>query len=121
MRVELGESLFSFKVGVAHVSLLFRHARSLKDKRQVIKSLTQRLKNLGFSVSETAFADEPKRGSLGFSFVSSEASTVTRALDEAFRLFVGDFEVLDTQRSVFDYSGEDESSLTEEEDLKFGL
>lgn len=121
MRAEHGESLFSFQVGVAHVSLLLRHAQSLKDKRNVVKSLTQRLKNMGFSVAETAFAEEPKRASIGFSFVSGSGALVNEALDEAMRVFVGNFEVLDTQRSVFDYSGEEQGGLTEDEELKYGL
>ncbi len=94
-------------VGVGKVTIYLRHAQSLKDKRNVLKSLKERLKNLGFSVSECAYQDNPKRGALGFACVSGETSQVGHALYEAFRLFLGDYEVLDTQREIFDYSGED--------------
>ena len=114
--------MFRLMVGVGHVSLLFRHARSLKDKRQILKSITQKLRNQGFSVTESGFSDEPKRGSLGFSYVANNPTSTGKAMDDAMKLFVGDFEVLETKRDVFDYSGEgEETVLSEEEDLKYGL
>lgn len=121
MQASTQESLFSIPIGIVHVSLLLRHARSLKDKRQVVASLTQRLKNQGFSVAETGFVDEPKRANLGFSYVGSSLGQVNRALEEALRLFQGDFEVLDTQKTVLDFSGEMGSEYSEDEALKFGL
>ena len=108
-------------IGVAQVSLLIRHAQSLKDKRKIVQSLLQKLKNQGFSAAEIAFAEEPKRATLGFSFVANSPSYLDKNLDDALRLFVGDFEVLDSQRRVFDFSGEEETTMSEDDDLKFGL
>jgi len=108
-------------VGVGQVSLLLRHAQSLKDKRRVVQGILQKLRNQGFSAAEVSFKDEPKRSVLGFSYVGSQPAELERIIDDALRLFIGDFEVLDSQRCVFDFSGEEESSMTEDEDLKYGL
>lgn len=113
--------MFRLVVGVGHVSLHFRQARSLKDKRQVLKSIAQKLRNEGFSVVEDGDPDEMKRGSLGFAFVGTHTGGVNKRLDEAQKYFLGPFEIIETKRETFDYSGEDEGTLSEEEDLKYGL
>lgn len=91
-------------IGVAHVTLYFRYAKSLKDKRRILSSLVERLRKQGFSVTECAYQDNPKRGSIGFSFVGRDQGFVDRALDEAMQLFHGDLSVSATDRDVFDYS-----------------
>ena len=113
--------MFKIFVAVGHLSLLLRHARGLKDKRQVVQSLTQKLRNLGFSVTESEFQDEPKRAGIGYGFVGSSHAQAMKALDDAERLFVGDFEVIEVKRELVDYSGESLGSPSEEEELKFGL
>jgi uncharacterized protein YlxP (DUF503 family) len=102
--------MYELKIGVGQVSLRLRYAQSLKDKRKVMQSLVQKLRNLGFSVTETGYADSPKQGSLGFAFAGHSAGQVDHALDEMQRLLVGDFEVLDVNKEIVDYSelGEDE-------------
>lgn len=93
-------------IGVGLVSLRIRSARSLKDRRQVMRSIIQKLRNQGFSATESDDATNSKLGSIGFAYVSPKAPDVERALEKAMRLFVGDFEVVSTSRDVFDYSGE---------------
>jgi uncharacterized protein YlxP (DUF503 family) len=93
-------------VGVAHISLNLRHSRSLKDKRQVFKSLTQKLRNQGFSVTEAPQGDNIKQGSLGLAYVGTKASVVETALREGLRMFIGDFEVIDSRSEIFDYSSD---------------
>lgn len=109
------------QVGVAQVSLLMRHAVSLKDKRRVVQGLVQKLKNQGFAASPIGYEDEPKRAIVAFSAVGESASQLEQRIDDALRLFVGDYEVLDSQRRVFDFSGEEEENISEDEELKFGL
>lgn len=91
-------------IGVGKVSLHFRHARSLKDKRNWLKSIEQKLRNAGFSVTECGFQDNEKRGIVGFSYASDEAPNVDQAMDKAIRFFEGDFEIIQADRDVFDYS-----------------
>jgi hypothetical protein len=61
-------------VGTLQVRLLIREARSLKDKRQVVKSIKDRLRN-GFNVSvaEIAALDNRQLAVLGIAMVSNEA------------------------------------------------
>jgi len=112
--------MYHLIIGIGRVSLLTRHAQTLKDKRHIIKSLVQRLKNMGFSATETGEADNVKQGTIGFAFAGSNATIVDKALDDAFRLFVGDFEVLGTNRDVLDYSSDQVGSLSDIEDWKYG-
>lgn len=94
----------SLVVGICHVTMFLRFSRSLKDKRQILLSLKQKLRNEGFSVAELGYTDSPKSGSLGFTYVGSDAAYVDRVLDEALRLFVGNCEVVNVERDVFDYA-----------------
>jgi uncharacterized protein YlxP (DUF503 family) len=96
-----------FVVGVGRVTLHLRHAQSLKDKRRAVQSLIQKLRNEGFSVTESAYADDPKRGSVGYSFAGSSPSFVRRKLEEVDRLLIGEYTVVEHQRDVLDYGSED--------------
>ena len=59
---------------VLTVELAIFDAQSLKDKRRVISSLKQRLRNrFNVSVAEVGYADTPKRCRLGIAMVSSSA------------------------------------------------
>lgn len=100
-------------VGVAQVSLIFRQNHSLKDKRQILMGLKQKLKNLGFSVTECGYQEDPKRGNIGFVFVGTEPGGVEKRLDEGFRIFIGNYQVASRSRDLIDVSGE--------ETLDFGI
>ncbi len=111
-----------FLVGVGRVTLHLRHAQSLKDKRRIVQSLVQKLRNEGFSVTETAYADEPKRGSIGYAYAGRDPAMVKQKMLETDRLFLGDFMVVENQRDILDYGGDDAFTenpyrfLAEEED-----
>ncbi len=96
-----------FVVGVGRVTLHIRQAQSLKDKRRVLQSLKQKMRNEGFSVTESGHADEPKRGSLGYAFAGSSPAFVRQRLEEVDRMLVGDFVVVEHNKDVVDYGGED--------------
>jgi hypothetical protein len=70
-------------VGTLQVRLLIREARSLKDKRQVVKSIKDRLRN-GFNVSvaEIAALDNRQLAVLGIAMVSNEAHHLKTALGQ---------------------------------------
>lgn len=69
-------------VGTLEVRLLLREARTLKDKRQVVRSITDRLKN-GFNVSvaEVEAQDKHQLVVLGIAMVGSETYSVRGALE----------------------------------------
>ena len=105
-------------VGVGYASFLFRHAQSLKDKRQVLKSLSQKLRNLGFSVTECGHADEIKRGELGFVYAGHDVRHVDEQMSSAMNLFVGDYHVVSSRKNVLRYDElvqEDEFQSFEQE------
>jgi uncharacterized protein YlxP (DUF503 family) len=70
-------------IGTLRVRLLLREARTLKDKRQVVKSIKDRLHN-GFNVSvaEVEALDNRQIAVLGIAMVSNEAHHVKVALGQ---------------------------------------
>jgi uncharacterized protein YlxP (DUF503 family) len=68
-------------VGSVRVQLLIREARSLKDKRQVVRSIMDRLRNeFNVSVSEVDAHDQRQVVVLGIAQVAAEAQTVRATL-----------------------------------------
>jgi len=69
-------------VGTLEVKLFVRESRSLKDKRQVVRSITERLKN-GFNVAvaEVGARDHHQQVVLGIAAVGDEAAPVKSMLD----------------------------------------
>lgn len=90
-------------VGFGYVTLRLRHARTLKDRRNVLASLTQKLRNLGFSAVEKSGDEDKKSAILGFSYIGTRVSQVEKCLDEAFRLFQGDYQLTESGREIMDY------------------
>ncbi len=69
-------------VGSLQVRLLVRQARSLKDKRQVVQSIKDRLRNeFNVSVAEVDELDNRQTIVLGVAAVAVEASLVRSTLD----------------------------------------
>lgn len=90
-------------VGVLTVELALLEASSLKDKRQVIKSLKQRLSNtFNVSVAETAHNDAVRRCQLGISVVSNAAREVHSQLDRVVDMIrrTAGCTLLDYQREI---------------------
>lgn len=64
-------------VGVLTVELFLGEANSLKEKRRVLKSVIERIKNrFNVSVAEVAGQDTWQRSTLGISFISCEQEHV---------------------------------------------
>jgi uncharacterized protein YlxP (DUF503 family) len=70
-------------VGTLQVRLLIREARTLKDKRQVVKSIKDRLQNrFNVSAAELEALDNPRLAVLGFAMVANEAHPIKVALGQ---------------------------------------
>lgn len=70
-------------VGTLRVRLLIREAKSLKDKRQVVKSIKDKLHNsFNVSVAEIEEQDHRNLAVLGFAMVSNEAHHLKQALSQ---------------------------------------
>ena len=70
-------------IGVLSVEVMIGEARSLKDKRRVLQSLKQRLRNrFNVSVAEVAYEDTWQRAVLGVAPVCNETRVVESQLDQ---------------------------------------
>jgi uncharacterized protein YlxP (DUF503 family) len=70
-------------VATLQVRLLLREARSLKDKRQVIKSIKDRLRNyFNVSVAEVDELDNRQLAVLGMAMVSTEAHHLKQVMGQ---------------------------------------
>jgi len=70
-------------VGSLRVRLLLREARTLKDKRQVVRSIKDRLRNEhNISVAEVDSLDDSRIAVLGIALVGAEAYPVRTTLQK---------------------------------------
>ena len=68
-------------VGVMRLALEIPGARSLKDKRQVVRSFKERVKSqLGISIAEVAHHDKLQRATLGVAVVSGDKAMCEQLL-----------------------------------------
>src|SRR5262249_18715283 len=70
-------------VGSLRVRLLLRESRSLKEKRQVVRSIKDRLRNsFNVSVAEVDALENRQLAVLGIATVSNEAAHVRHTLEQ---------------------------------------
>lgn len=70
-------------VGSLRVRLLLRQSHSLKDKRQVVRSIKDRLKNaFNVSVAEVEAEDNRQLAVLGLAMVGNQVHHVKTTLEE---------------------------------------
>ena len=70
-------------VGSLKVRFLVRESRSLKDKRQVVRSVKDRLRNaFNVSIAEVDAEDHRQMAVLGMAMVSNDAAVIRKAFDE---------------------------------------
>lgn len=70
-------------VGSLKVRLLLREARSLKDKRQVVRSILDRLRHdFHVAASEVDALDDYRAAVIGFALVGREAKPIRDALQK---------------------------------------
>lgn len=73
-------------IGLLNIGLLIPEARSLKDKRRVVKSLKDQLRNrFNCSVAETDHHDLWQRAQVSIVVVSNESAHANTQLNEIFR------------------------------------
>lgn len=94
-------------VGVARIELFIPASRSLKDKRQVVRSATAAIRNrFNVGVAEVDHQDLWQRCALGVSCVSASADQCRKVLQEVekvvSRSIVGTSEIIDRSVDVID-------------------
>ncbi len=90
-------------VGVARVVLLVPGAQSLKDKRQVVRRVRDRvLARFDCAVAEVGSLDEHQRAELGFSVVGGDRRVLERVLGEVVEHAIesGEGRVMTDEREV---------------------
>jgi uncharacterized protein YlxP (DUF503 family) len=81
MKLEFYKSDDAAVIGVLNVRLVIRSANTLKDKRRVIKSLKDRVKNnFNVSISEIGTLDHCQYSRLGVAMVGNDKRYVNGAL-----------------------------------------
>ena len=73
-------------VGMMRAELFFRGCRTLKDRRGHLRSLKDRLSNMGFSVAQVGPSNLIQRTWLTAVFISGSEAGVRRLLDRAEKL-----------------------------------
>lgn len=90
-------------VGIVRVDLHLPGARSLKDKRQVVRSMKERIRErVHASVAEVEYQDLWQRAALGITVVAEDGAQVHELLNSA-RNIVESFmqaQVLDWQETL---------------------
>ena len=77
-------------VGICTVELHIPEAQSLKGKRQVLKSLTSRLRNrFNIAVAEIDDHDLWQKAIVGIACVANEAGMVNHTLDQVLNVIQG--------------------------------
>lgn len=78
----------------AEVQLYLAESQSLKDKRQVIKSLKERIRSrFNVAVAEVEHQELWQRATLGLAVLSTEARHARQSLDEVVRFIEQDLRV----------------------------
>lgn len=72
-------------VGVAQFELFLPYSHSLKEKRQILRKLKERIfAQLKVSISEVAFLDKWQRAGLGFSLVGNDGKVIESLISRTF-------------------------------------
>ncbi len=91
-------------VGVLKITLLIPGSRSLKTKRQVIRSFKDRIKHkYNISVAETEYQDLWQKCELGITTVNSSRQIVESTMDKIINdaEMNGNVQIIDLDREVF--------------------
>ncbi len=91
-------------VGVLTVDLVVCDARTLKEKRSVVQSIQQRVRNdFNVSIAEIAHRDAPRRCCLGVALVARQSRAVHSQLDRIVDLIrgCGGLNVLHYERELY--------------------
>ena len=91
--------------GTLVADLILPHADSLKDRRQALRSLLQKLRNLDFAISQVGPTDLTQRVFLAIADVSGNVAHLDERLDAAERIiYASEFEVASISREVTSWS-----------------
>lgn len=91
------------KIGILEITLLLYEVNSLKEKRIILKSLIQKLKNrYNISISEISYNDVWRNAKIGIASVSNDYAHLDSTLDHILDYIDADgrVEMIDVKREV---------------------
>ena len=90
-------------VGVLIIDIMIQSSASLKEKRQVLNKIKDKLKNkFNVSVAELDFMDKWQRSEVGIAVISNEYSHAEDSLQKIFR-YLDEFDEFEITNYNFDY------------------
>jgi len=90
-------------IGVLVIEIFINSSCSLKEKRFILKSIKDRLKNkFNVSVAELRFQDKWQRSEIGITTISNQQSHVEKSLHQIFR-FLDQADTYEIIAYKFDY------------------
>ncbi len=82
-------------VGAGIVKINIPYARSLKDKRKVIKSIINSIQSkFNISISEVSSQDNITVGEIGFSMVSSDKNYINSLFDKILNIINDNYDIV---------------------------
>jgi uncharacterized protein len=79
------------RVGLLTITLCIPEAQTLKDKRQVVRSLLDRVRDrFNAAAAEVESLDNPRHGTVAFSCVSNDGTHVREMLEAILRMVEGE-------------------------------
>jgi uncharacterized protein YlxP (DUF503 family) len=86
------------------VTILIHDALSLKDKRQVLRSLLQKVRQrFNAAIAEIGYQDEWQRAEIGLAFLSNQASYLEQTQTEILNFIEEQYPVEITECDIHDY------------------
>lgn len=77
-------------VGVCSLKLILHDSHSLKEKRMVLKSIIEKVKNrFNVSIAEVGDNDVWQRGEIGFAVVGNDKSFINSVMDKVMNFIEG--------------------------------
>ena len=88
-------------IGSCRIKLMIYESNSLKDKRQIIKSIIERLKSrFNISIAEVDLNDSWKTSIIGFVCVSNDTNHANQILSNVIKFIDGDNRVEIIEREI---------------------
>ncbi|MCK5696047.1 MAG: DUF503 domain-containing protein [Desulfobacula sp.] len=94
-------------VGTGKIKFKLYGVRSLKEKRRIVKSIINRIKNkFNISIAETDYNDSHAWEQIGFSIIGNDSGVVNSKIDKMFTLAddMGLAQITDTQMEIIHLS-----------------
>lgn len=89
---------------ICKLDLLLMESTSLKEKRRIVRSIVERLKNrFNISIAEVGHPEALRRTALGLALVSNETAYLERMLDKVINFVESDprVQIIDLDREIY--------------------